>query len=124
MEAPEKLYLIQHNGLFCYCRNNKDDIEYIIKDAFIEKACEWLKRNTILAETTIERFKQTMEELNYGLRKELKKIEQKPAWREEDEEMLRDAIGAVGAADYYTYDDKHKIERWLNSLKERFKNGK
>ena len=42
MEAPEKLYLIRHNGIICYCRNNKDDIEYISKDAFIEKACDWL----------------------------------------------------------------------------------
>ena len=40
MEAPEKLYLIQDNGLICYCRNNKDDIEYIRTDAFIEKACD------------------------------------------------------------------------------------
>lgn len=40
--APEKLYLIQHNGLVCYCRNNEDDIEYTCTNAFIEKACEWL----------------------------------------------------------------------------------
>ena len=40
MEAPKKLYLIQDNGLICYCRNNKDDIEYIRTDAFIEKACD------------------------------------------------------------------------------------
>ena len=38
--APEKLYLIQHNGLICYCRNNDNDIEYIRKDVFIEKACD------------------------------------------------------------------------------------
>ena len=43
-EAPEKLYLIQHNGLVCYCRNNKDDIEFIRTDAFIEKACKKLKK--------------------------------------------------------------------------------
>lgn len=43
MEAPEKLYLIQDNGLICYCRNNKDDIEYIHTDAFIEKAVKFLK---------------------------------------------------------------------------------
>ena len=28
----------------------------------IEKACEWLKKSTILADTTIERFKKAMEE--------------------------------------------------------------
>ena len=45
-EAPEKLYLIQHNGLICYCRNNNDDIEYTRTDAFIEKACEyWYQYN-------------------------------------------------------------------------------
>ena len=31
------------------------------KDA-IEKACEWLKKSIILADTTIERFKKAMEE--------------------------------------------------------------
>lgn len=43
--APEKLYLIQHNGLVCYCRNNKDDIEYIRTDAFIDKAAEFFEEN-------------------------------------------------------------------------------
>ena len=38
MEAPEKLYLLQHNGLICYCMSNEDDIEYTRTDAFIEKA--------------------------------------------------------------------------------------
>ena len=42
MEAPKKLYLIQDNGLICYCRNNKDDIEYTHTNAFIEKAKKWL----------------------------------------------------------------------------------
>lgn len=41
-EAPKKLYLIQHGGLICYCRNNNDDIEYIRTDAFIERAAEFL----------------------------------------------------------------------------------
>lgn len=40
-------------------------------------------------------------------------------WSEEDEKMLDDAIGAVCAADYYTYDDKQEIEKWLKSLKQR-----
>jgi len=43
--APDKLYLIQHNGLICYCRNNENDIEYTRTDAFIEKATEWLCYN-------------------------------------------------------------------------------
>ena len=32
------------------------------KQHLIDKACEWLRASTILADTTIERFKQTMEE--------------------------------------------------------------
>ena len=42
-------------------------------------------------------------------------------WSEEDEKMLDNAIGAIGAADYYTYDDKQEIENWLKSLKQRIK---
>ena len=43
------------------------------------------------------------------------------AWNEEDEKMLKSAVGAVWVADYYTYDDKQEIEDWLKSLKERLK---
>ena len=43
-EAPEKLYLLP-NGLISYCRTNEDDIEYTRTDAFIDKACEWLKEH-------------------------------------------------------------------------------
>ncbi len=42
VNMPEKLYFIQRNGLVSYCRNNDDDIEYIHKDAFIEKAENFL----------------------------------------------------------------------------------
>ena len=45
---------------------------------------------------------------------------QKPSWSEEDKKMIDDAIGAIGAADYYTYDDKQEIENWLKFLKERY----
>lgn len=43
MEAPEKLYLIP-NGLISYRRNTDEDVEYISKDAFIEKVCNLLGR--------------------------------------------------------------------------------
>ena len=33
----------------------------ITKREMIDKACDWLAKSTILAETTIERFKQAME---------------------------------------------------------------
>ncbi len=52
--------------------------------------------------------------------KKLAEILPNQEWSEEDEKMLNDAIGAVGAADYYTYDDKQEIETWLKSLKERY----
>lgn len=42
--APEKLYLLS-NGLISYCKSTDEDIEYIRKDVFIEKACEWLSDN-------------------------------------------------------------------------------
>jgi len=32
------------------------------REYLIRKACEWLKKSTILADTTIERFKKAMEE--------------------------------------------------------------
>ena len=49
-----------------------------------------------------------------------KAFEQKPVeWSDKDEKMLNDAIGAIGAADYYTYDDKQEIKNWLELLKER-----
>ena len=44
---------------------------------------------------------------------------QKPTWSDEDEENLQNCCGAIGAADYYTYDDKQEMEKWLKSLKER-----
>lgn len=43
MEAPEKIYLNQDDGLIWHCRSYKDDIEYIRTDAFIEKACEGIE---------------------------------------------------------------------------------
>ena len=60
--APEKLYLLQHNGLICYCMSNEDDIEYTRTDAFIEKATEWLNNfynentHSFLIDEDIEKF--------------------------------------------------------------------
>ena len=65
MEAPKKLYLIQDNGLICYCRNNKDDIEYTHINAFIKKACAFLETYPhmffgVLRSDMIEDFKNYM----------------------------------------------------------------
>lgn len=48
---------------------------------------------------------------------EFEPSEQKSNWSEEDEKMVRDAIGAVSIADYYPYPIKCEIESWLKSLK-------
>lgn len=51
-EAPEKIYLQENTTTDCYgewcpewfeARAKDTDIEYTRTDAFIEKACEWLK---------------------------------------------------------------------------------
>ena len=53
-EAPEKLYVNfhfiethpeSHQPLVTKQGTNKYDIEYVRKDAFVEKACEWLKES-------------------------------------------------------------------------------
>jgi len=48
MEAPEKLYFgeADKSVLDIYATQEHDDeVEYIRKDAFIEKACQWIKNN-------------------------------------------------------------------------------
>jgi len=51
-EAPEKLYVdtdesLSDSILYGFTQKSKeDDIEYICKDVFIEKACEWLRNNS------------------------------------------------------------------------------
>lgn len=63
MEAPEKIYLqvcgdcknddcknckfedLEVNVTWCRDKIFDKDIEYVHKDAFIEKACQWLERN-------------------------------------------------------------------------------
>ena len=74
MEAPKKLYLSQIiYGTFQYQVPDPDDdtqIEYIHKDAFIEKVCEWLEQTlepyipycNIDIDLAIEKFKKYIEE--------------------------------------------------------------
>ena len=52
------IYADEHPDLYSVTRKAVErEREYLI-----EKACDWLRRSTILAETTIERFKKAMEE--------------------------------------------------------------
>ena len=50
MEAPEKLYLSKNiYGTYLYQVPDPDDetaVEYTRTDAFIEKACEWLRTHS------------------------------------------------------------------------------
>ena len=43
--APEKIWINQSDLSKLSGHIDKDSIEYIRKDAFIEKACEWLKES-------------------------------------------------------------------------------
>ena len=49
MEAPKKIYIHVKDGKVRNTWNSEwigvNDIEYIRKDAFIEKACGWIKEN-------------------------------------------------------------------------------
>ena len=44
-EATEKIYFDKHTAQYNHERRNDDDIEYTRTDAFIEKACEWIKKS-------------------------------------------------------------------------------
>ena len=48
MEAPEKIYLTtDRNNSFVFTQKRSDNkgVEYVRKDAFIKKACGWIKEN-------------------------------------------------------------------------------
>ena len=104
---------------YCYYSNESD--RFIIEDK--EHLCLWNMQE--VKPTTKEQrdlLFAKMKEAGYEWdteKKELKKIEQKPAWNEEDEKMFNETCGAVFAADYYSCDDKERIEDWLKALKER-----
>lgn len=75
-EAPERLYLSQErDGDRCYVDlmwhkhpyENMENVEYIRKEAFVEKACEWLKEQDEMVgvsfqEDFLERFQNHMKE--------------------------------------------------------------
>ena len=64
-EAPEKIYL--YENLFGRAadywlreKSSDTDIEYTRTDAFIEKACEWLKTNFNMPDDFENHFKKAM----------------------------------------------------------------
>jgi len=77
MKAPEKIYFTStENGTHYYTEGipfERNYIEYLHKDAFIDKACEWLRSNTMaelnldfgnsqLVREFVDHFKEAMEE--------------------------------------------------------------
>ena len=67
MEAPEKLYVdtedkLSDSILYGFTEKRKeDDIEYVRKNVFIEKACEWLERNFNMPNDFECHFRKAME---------------------------------------------------------------
>jgi hypothetical protein len=110
----------------CYCfvlRNRLGKVffkggSYYLNDNFYPATKE--QRNLLF---------QKMKEAGYewdAEKKELKKVEQSPAWSEEDEEMLKDIIRGLNATEHllYTHDAQGKTQiqgriDWLKSLKEK-----
>ena len=73
MKAPEKVYIDDFGSGFSHGWHTEHsyerDIEYICTDTFIEKACEWLKKNrknyssnALGEEYLIDDFKKAMKE--------------------------------------------------------------
>lgn len=66
--APEKLYITNDKKRFsdkCHSASIEkyvdDDIEYVRKDAFIDKAIEWISNNYYIPYATLEDFRNYME---------------------------------------------------------------
>jgi hypothetical protein len=68
-EAPEKVYISdselnnsEHCIIWFKSQQNEKDIEYVRKDAFIEKACQWLYDNLHWADPSdfLENFEKYM----------------------------------------------------------------
>ena len=100
--------------------NAKCYFAYDSEDGFREGKYHFIGRATDCKPATKEQrdlLFQKMKEAGYewdAEKKELRKIEQNPAWSEEDEEMLRRCISA-------TFDHGYLKEcDWLKSLKERY----
>lgn len=64
MQAPEKIYYAPYGDMRENVPITDNDIEYVRKDAFIERAAEWLERNNTLPDGDvsdyIEEFKKAM----------------------------------------------------------------
>lgn len=109
-----------------------------VGDSFVlaQEKCRWTAREGVKPASKKQRIHlfQKIKEAGYewnAEKKELKLLisnggdfesnnsKQKPTWSDEDEENLQHCCGAVFAADYYTYEDKQDMGKWLLQLKTR-----
>ena len=130
MEAPEKVYFTQiENGMHYYTECvplERNYIEYVRKEAFIEKALKFLDENFFFDKRrySIESgVFDSKEEMFEDFKKNMEVQEQKPTWSEDDERMLNSTIwhlrysvnnGNIGYS-------AGRLEDWLKSLKDRIK---
>ena len=79
----------------------------------IQHISDFIMRNRVGDTDAIYRLEQDVDWL-----KSLKdRVQPQQEWGEEDKKMLESCCCAISAADYYTYDDKQEMERWLKSLR-------
>ena len=63
MSNPDKLFIPSpHRKELWMKRNSEKDVEYVRKDAFIEKAIEWLKKDGNMTGDFYEDFRKAMKE--------------------------------------------------------------
>ena len=122
------------NGVRYYCHyeisNNEEDnlFEVSFPQCVMGRVGNGLSYYSPATEEQCNLLFSKMKEAGYkwdAEKKELKKIEQKPAWSEEDEERLSDAVFFVREYQIPTRDKRllntaKEAEKWLKSLKERY----
>ena len=62
VNAPERIWIDPATDLPKLSGHiDKDSVEYILKDAFIEKAIIWISNNCYIPHSTLEEFRKYME---------------------------------------------------------------
>lgn len=59
-EMPERIFIFDYSEAMV--TPLEGDTVYVREDAFIEKACDYLKEHTLLSNLTIDDFRKAMEE--------------------------------------------------------------
>lgn len=124
------LYSIRVNAIILYKYRSSDDIHInaycaLQKGIFIKQEMLWDRDFVPATREQRDLFFQKMKEAGYewnAKKKELKKIEQKSSWSEEDEEVHRKCICAMRAsACGFPEEEKfvEQVDNWLKSLKDK-----